>query len=215
MLELAITIFLAAVVIGFALPQIKSAMTLGNEQQAKASVNGAMDAVVASYSRGGAAKAWDTSVSPPRPGAPEVSAGLIRNQSPDVRVTDSSTDYSTSNNQVSASALLKTDTSSNVWWRVGVASWSGGDNPTCWMAWRDLDAPASSATPNEAFMVVNLSASVANVAAWQGYCTGKVAARLPWIPTSNAVDAGTGKSWAYPREITDLSMVTTAANSAS
>jgi len=214
LLELTVTIFLITLVVAFTLPQITSAMTLGNEQQAKASVNGAMDAIVAAYGRGGASRPWDTSQNPSRPQAPETSAALIRNQSPDVRVTPTSTDFSTGNNQVSASAYLITDAAGQTWWRVGVASWSGGSNPTCWIGWRDLDAPASSTAPNEAFYYLDLSSSFSDPTQWQPYCNGKVAARLPWIPPADPSQAATGRTWATPRLMDDPAVVISAYNSA-
>lgn len=216
LVELSVTVFLMGIVMAFVLPQITSAATMGQEQQAKSSINATLDAVVASYGRIGTSGGYDTTGDTPRALAPDISAATIRAQAPDVLVATTPATASTRNDQVSV-AINYMNSDGVYWYRVGVAAYASGTaaSSTCWLAYRDLDAKSSTHSDGQ-FLVIDMS----DAAASESQCTGAVAAHIGDTVDGTALGApilsqlvstapvDTGKSWQRPRAVTGAQAAT-------
>jgi prepilin-type N-terminal cleavage/methylation domain-containing protein len=198
LLEMVVTIAIMGLILGFTIPQIRSASTLSQEQTAKATINGILDTVMGTYGRVGSQGAWNTNFDPIRPPAPDVSSTTLQSGNPDVLVTPGGDQVSIDNHHASVATIY---TGSN--WRVGVAVLSknsadkSNDTFSCWYAWRDVDGYNSSGT--EAYFAYD-PATVSD----QADCTGQIAARLV-VPTTSS--AGEGRSWAHPVTLSQAEVV--------
>lgn len=206
LVELAIALALALIIAAIALPQIRSSTQLSSDSEVKATLNAALSSIVNSYARSAdTTPTTDPTTGEVRPPAPRVDRAALRTYAPDVLVSDPGL-ASTWNRQVSTAVRWM---AKGQYWRIGVASLaapqpkkSGSTQSaaTCWLSWRDVDPPASSAEQNtsgtileEYFYVPDLGPSD------QAKCTGDAATYASILPGSNG-----GLTWADPLRLSSV-----------